>query len=127
MKGWKLSFCFAAFTVLVLAFAGRAEAACESQYRVSVTNANCMRATWLPGEYWAANSCSYDIKVKVDIKNARDVTKFLVRTKICRAQFPRLGGACRFGASIAARTVPLQRPIACRRLPVYPTKGEARS
>ena len=77
MKGWRLSFCFAAVAVLVLALAGRAEAACESQHRVSRADSECLLAYHSDSNWMATNDCDHGIRLKIDIKDARDQTKDL--------------------------------------------------
>ena len=74
MPKWKLSFCFV--PILALALAGRAEASCESQYRVSEDDSECLESSHSNSRWHAFNACwNHTIRVKVDIKNANDVTK----------------------------------------------------
>lgn len=68
-----LYFCFAA--VLVLALAGRAEAACESQYRIPEENSQCLEESHGRGWYRAYNKCAHVIRVKVDVANGSDVDR----------------------------------------------------
>ena len=90
MKGWKLSFCFAAFAVLVLALADRAEAACESEHRVSDENSQCLEASHTAESYIAYNLCAHKIRVKVDVKRGRDTT---VDVPAAGSQYGRVEGS----------------------------------
>ena len=73
MSFWKLSFC----VIAVLALAGRAEAACENEHRVLPANSACMSANHTNGWYRIENACYHEIRAKVDVANARDVTRTL--------------------------------------------------
>lgn len=75
MPKWKLLFCLV--PILALTLAGRAEAACESQHRVTPANSVCLVASNTKYTWTAYNDCTHTIRIKVDIASGTDVTKDL--------------------------------------------------
>lgn len=73
MSKWKLP--FYVVPILVLVFAGQAEAACESEHRVSEEDSECMSESHTDGWYRVYNQCTHIIKAKIDVANGTDVTK----------------------------------------------------
>lgn len=61
-------------SVLAVALAGRADAACETSDRVQPADSDCLDAIHGNKYYTAWNFCSHGIRVKLDIANGADST-----------------------------------------------------